>query len=200
MATDAYNNQSPREIPELLHRKWYKLTFKLINQYLKEYAPAAQRPRISALQREIAALLPARRMYVLAQLQRSHSIRSIERAARIMGLEEVMEHDQLTWRSPPSTPTRRVQKTTALFVPARTKRGGELQDLIILYLSRKHDKGIEKVRSTRLLAHCLARGHARPSIYRAFKDLCLLSKTSGFGKDKRTYYALPHDKEEHAGS
>lgn len=199
ISSPEYNNQSAREVKDETHKRWMKVTFELVNQYLTQSLPPHKRPRLSELQRSILALLPARRSYVLGQLQRHHSLRAITRAVKHLDILEEPHPTTgiLLWRqrdsAPESTPTAKLEPT---FVPPRSPRAEELQTLITVYLGRKLDKGITSVKAARLVGHCVARGHSRPAIYRAIKDLCLIRESHGFGAEKVTRYALPHTKED----
>jgi len=204
IADPSYNTHAPREVDHPTHREWMRLTFRLVNEYLAASAPPAKRPRITNLQRAILQLLPARRSFILAQLQPQYSLRSVKRASLELRLKE--EHIPGTtdamWRTTPLTPAPTITPpplpqtpSTPEYVPPRSPQAERLHTLLTLYLAKAHDKGHTGVDAKELLAFATARGHSRAAVFRAFKDLCLLRECKGFGKDKVTQYALPHTKD-----
>lgn len=197
-----YNNAAARELQSDTHRDWYRLTFKLINEYLEDADTSRNTSRSSELQRLIVANIPekgARRSWVIGQLQRSYSAYSIRRAAKLIRVREERDPEDpsfVMWFPPPTPSTeRKPVKVTPVYAKPRSKRAEQLQTLISIYLGRRHDRGQEKVKASLLWAHVHARGHSRPAFYDAVRDMCLLKETTGFGPTRVTYYALPHLKE-----
>lgn len=198
---EPFYNVSPREAKDPRLKDYIKLTFALINQVLADTEDPARRAKRTELGDLLLAMIPARgirRASVIAQLERAYSTTSIKRCAVRLGVIEEPDPDNplsLLWFPPQGRPPVKELRLNPVFTPPRSKRAEQLHTLITVYLGRRHDRGIYAVKASRLLAHCIAKGHSKPSFYRAVKDLLLIRESTGFGKDKKTYYALPHRQE-----